>query len=74
MGLQRFRHDSGTEQQPLLSETSPQRNKRRMLSYLGTRHENTKLIDTNNRLVVARAEGGGWEKWVNVVCLNKFNK
>ena len=61
-------------EQPLLSETSPQRNKYRMLSYLWNRHENTNLIDLNNRLVAARAEGGGWEKWVNVVCLNKFNK
>ena len=45
-----------------------------MLSYLWNRHENTNLTDLNNRLVAARAEGGGWEKWVNVVCLNKFNK
>lgn len=35
----------------------------------------TNLMDTKNRLVVARAEGGGWEKWVNLcVCLNKLNK
>ena len=27
----------------------------------------TKLIDRNNRLVVARSEELGWVKWINIV-------
>lgn len=30
---------------------------------MGKTNEQTKHIDTGNRLVVARGRDGGWEKW-----------
>ena len=48
----------------MLSEISQtEKDKYRMISYVESKTKQNKLIDTENRSVVARGQGWGWEKW-----------